>query len=635
MGIHSWNVLCVVVAVLLNSTGSFAQQNVCGQPPLSNKIVGGADASPGSWPWQVSFQSGGSHFCGGSLINADWVLSAAHCFPSSSTSGITINLGMESLDLTNSNQQQRSASIIIINQNYNDNTKDNDIALVQLSSSVTFNNYIQPVCLAASNSSFSAGTVVWVTGWGTIASGVSLPSPQTLQEVQVPIVSNSNCAKAYSPITDNMLCAGLAQGGKDSCQGDSGGPLVVKSNGVWVQAGIVSFGNGCALPKFPGVYTRVSQYQDWIKSNIGSNDIGFVTSNSSCGSPFCLILFFSFIFFLCNFYLCPILVSHDSDVCAKFQELSSMHQRTQEVMDIYLSKVVCVVFTLLINTPGSLSQLFVCGQAPMNNKIVGGADASPGSWPWQVSFQSDGSHFCGGSLISADWVLSAAHCFPSSSTSGITINLGMESLDLTNSNQQQRSASIIIINQNYDDNTKDNDIALVQLSSSVTFNNYIQPVCLAASKSSFPDGTEVWVTGWGTIASGVSLPSPQTLQEVQMPIVSNSDCATAYSPITDNMLCAGLAQGGKDSCQGDSGGPLVVQENGVWVQAGIVSFGYGCALPNFPGVYTRVSQYQDWINSWIGSNNIGFVTSNSSCGSSNLFSLILFFSFISLLCNRY
>ncbi|XP_047657096.1 CUB and peptidase domain-containing protein 2-like [Tachysurus fulvidraco] len=641
MGIHLWKVLCVVFAVVLNSTDSFAQQDVCGRPPLNNKIVGGADASPGSWPWQVSIQSGGSHFCGGSLINANWVLSAAHCFQSSSTSGITIKLGMESLELTNSNQQQRSASSIIINQNYDSTTKDNDIALVQLSSSVTFNNYIQPVCLAASSSSFPAGTEVWVTGWGTIASEVSLPSPQTLQEVQVPIVSNSDCATKYSSITDNMLCAGLAQGGKDSCQGDSGGPLVVKRNGVWVQAGIVSFGHGCALPNIPGVYTRVSQYQDWINSNIGSNNIGFVTSNSTCGSPnlFCLILFFFFIFFLCNFYSFHYLGARTDKNLAEYNSATLVLQllaRTQEVMDIYLSKVLCVVFTLLINAPGSFSQLDVCGQAPLNNKIVGGADASPGSWPWQVSFQSGGSHFCGGSLINANWVLSAAHCFQSSSTSGITINLGMESLDLANSNQQQRSASIVIINQNYDDNTKDNDIALVQLSSSVTFNNYIQPVCLAASSSSFPAGTEVWVTGWGTIASGVSLPSPQTLQEVQLPIVSNSDCATSYGngSITGNMMCAGLAQGGKDSCQGDSGGPLVVQENGVWVQAGIVSFGYGCALPNIPGVYTRVSQYQDWISSWIGNSNLGFVTSNSTCGSPNLFCLILFFS-IFLLCNLY
>ncbi|XP_053095328.1 serine protease 33-like isoform X1 [Pangasianodon hypophthalmus] len=297
MEINLWKVVCVVCALLLNATGSHAQLPVCGRPPLNTKIVGGEDAAPGSWPWQVSIQSGGSHFCGGSLINENWVLSAAHCFPSIGAASIRILLGMGNLEGTNPNMQETSASKIIIHQDYNsDNSNDNDIALVQLSSSVMFNDYVMPVCLAASNSSFPVGTNVWVTGYGKIGYNVNLPSPKTLQEVQVPIVSNSDCAKVYRPgsITDNMMCAGLAEGGKDSCQGDSGGPLVVNINGTWVQAGIVSFGSGCALPKIPGVYTRVSQYQDWINSKISNNQPGFVTSKSNRDSPSLFYLFLSF-----------------------------------------------------------------------------------------------------------------------------------------------------------------------------------------------------------------------------------------------------------------------------------------------------------------------------------------------------
>ncbi|KAG7334874.1 hypothetical protein KOW79_001470 [Hemibagrus wyckioides] len=303
MGFNLWNIVCVVSAVLLNSTSSLAQTDVCGKPPLNNKIVGGQDASPGSWPWQVSIQKDGFHFCGGSLINQNWVLSAAHCFQSYTAPQITIYLGMGSLEGTNPNKQQRSVSTIINHQGYDDKTKNNDIALVQLSSAVTVNDYVMPVCLAESSSVFPGGTNAWVTGFGYVGVGVALPFPQTLQEVQVPIISNSVCAQSYTYLTDNMMCAGLAQGGKDSCQGDSGGPLVVKNNGVWIQAGIVSFGKGCALPNFPGVYTRVSQYQDWINSRISSNNPGFVTANSTCCSPnlFCLILFFSIIYSLCNF----------------------------------------------------------------------------------------------------------------------------------------------------------------------------------------------------------------------------------------------------------------------------------------------------------------------------------------------
>uniref|UniRef100_A0A8C9R459 Zgc:100868 n=1 Tax=Scleropages formosus TaxID=113540 RepID=A0A8C9R459_SCLFO len=242
---------------------------LCGQAPLNTKIVGGQNAAPGSWPWQVSMRYQGSHVCGGSLINNQWILSAAHCFA-------LIRYELQDQG-TNPNSVSVSVSSITVNPNYNGNTNDNDLALVQLSSTVSFSDYIQPICLAASGSTFYNGTETWVTGWGNIQSG-------DLQlEVQVPVVGNGKCNCLYGPgsITDNMLCAGLLAGGKDSCQGDSGGPLVVKQGSVWVQAGIVSFGNGCAEPNYPGVYTRVSQYQSWISSVITSNLPGFVTYFSS------------------------------------------------------------------------------------------------------------------------------------------------------------------------------------------------------------------------------------------------------------------------------------------------------------------------------------------------------------------
>ncbi|XP_034165942.2 serine protease 27-like [Pangasianodon hypophthalmus] len=290
MEIYLWKIVCVVCALLLNATGSLSQLDVCGRPPLNTKIVGGGDAALGAWPWQVSIQSGGFHFCGGSLIDENWVLSAAHCFQRT-LPDVTVNLGMVNLEGSNPNKQQRSVRTTINHPSYNDINNDNDIALLQLAAPVNFTNYIMPVCLAATNSDFPPGTNVWVTGWGAIS--FSGPYPETLQEVQVPIVNNSACANSYGHniITDNMICAGLTEGGKDSCQGDSGGPLVVKVNTTWVQAGIVSSGHECALPRFPGVYTRVSQYQDWI------NTTKHLGSNGNCGFP-SLFLSFSIIPFL-------------------------------------------------------------------------------------------------------------------------------------------------------------------------------------------------------------------------------------------------------------------------------------------------------------------------------------------------
>uniref|UniRef100_A0A3P9MLX0 Peptidase S1 domain-containing protein n=1 Tax=Oryzias latipes TaxID=8090 RepID=A0A3P9MLX0_ORYLA len=229
---------------------------VCGKPPLNTKvgsrIVGGQAAAAGAWPWQVRLDINGA-LCGGSLINSQWILSAAHCFKT----GI----------YNSPNSVSRTVSRIIVHPNYNSPPKDNDVALLKLTSPVTFNNYISPVCLAAQGSNFPGGTTAWVTGFGTLSSGGSTSS--TLQEVSVPIVSNTQCRDSYSSLTSNMMCAGLTEGGKDSCQGDSGGPLVSKNNDTrWVQAGVVSFGYECAQPNFPGVYTRVSEYQSWISSQV-------------------------------------------------------------------------------------------------------------------------------------------------------------------------------------------------------------------------------------------------------------------------------------------------------------------------------------------------------------------------------
>ncbi|XP_005747791.1 mast cell tryptase-like [Pundamilia nyererei] len=283
-------------------------------------------------------------------------------------------------------------------------------------------------------------------------------------------------------------------------------------------------------------------------------------------------------------------------------------------------KVMCLAAGLMLLTQESESQLDVCGKASLNTRIVGGQVAPVGSWPWQVSLQTSGSHFCGGSLINSQWVLTAAHCFPTITASGLTVNLGLQSLQGSNPNAASRTVTQIIRHPNYNSGTNDNDVCLLRLSSPVTFNNYISPVCLAASNSIFYSGVNSWVTGWGNIGSGVSLPSPQNLMEVQVPVVGNRQCNCDYGvgTITDNMICAGLSAGGKDSCQGDSGGPLVSKQNGRWIQAGIVSFRKGRARPNFPGVYTSVSQYQAWINSHISSNRPGFLTFTSTGTNSDL-----------------
>ncbi|XP_078147060.1 uncharacterized protein LOC139919094 [Centroberyx gerrardi] len=570
-----WKWACVLALVSLLVGESHSQLDVCGTTPLNNRIVGGEDAPAGSWPWQVSLQIFGGHVCGGSLINREWVLSAAHCFFSSDTGGWNIVLGRQNQEGKNPNEESRTVAEIVLHPFYDSDTSDNDIALLRLSSPVKFTDYIRPVCLAASGSVFNNGTDSWVTGWGRIQEGVPLPSPQALQEVEVPVLGNRqcNCLNGVGTITDNMICAGVLAGGKDSCQGDSGGPMVNQQDSVWVQSGVVSFGFGCARPNLPGVYSRVSRYQSWINSHISTDKPGFVQFTSSGLDAD-------------SSYTCPGLPG-----------------------PVTAGPVITTATTV---TRSLLS--VVCGTTPLNNRIVGGEDAPAGSWPWQVSLQSFGGHVCGGSLINREWVMSAAHCFFSSSTSGWQVSLGRQNLQGKNPNEVSRTVAEIILHPSYDSDASDNDIALLRLSSPVKFTDYIRPVCLAASGSVFNNGTDSWVTGWGRIQEGVPLPFPETLQEVEVPVLGNRqcNCLNGVGTITDNMICAGVLAGGKDSCQGDSGGPMVNQQDSVWVQSGVVSFGFGCARPNLPGVYSRVSRYQSWINSHISTDKPGFVQFTSS-----------------------
>ncbi|XP_073717685.1 chymotrypsin-like protease CTRL-1 [Misgurnus anguillicaudatus] len=291
-------VLGVAVAVLLRLKGSFCQLDVCGQAPLNTKMTSRATATSGSWPWQVNIYqiSTGTHQCSGSLINKDWILTATQCLLNTYTytdidiSDFIINLGHENHQGPNPHEINRTVIQIIRHPNFDLSTLDNNIALLQLSSSVTFTDYIRPVCLAAAGSVFDEGLSSWVTGWGG-AYGGSYADTDDLLETEVPVVSNPNCSTIwnYLTITDNMLCAGILNyTGNSRCAGDSGGPLVIKQGSQWIQSGITSFTNGYVCNPAstrPIVFTRVSQYQEWINTQIASDQPGFVEFPQSTPDP--------------------------------------------------------------------------------------------------------------------------------------------------------------------------------------------------------------------------------------------------------------------------------------------------------------------------------------------------------------
>ncbi|XP_006216822.2 enteropeptidase [Vicugna pacos] len=235
-------------------------------------------------------------------------------------------------------------------------------------------------------------------------------------------------------------------------------------------------------------------------------------------------------------------------------------------------------------------------------KIIGGDDAREGAWPWVVALYYDNKLLCGASLVSRDWLVSAAHCVYGRNLEPTKwkaiLGLHMTS-NLTSPQIVTRQIDQIVINPHYNRRRKDSDIAMMHLEFKVNYTDYIQPICLPEENQVFPPGRICSIAGWGTVA--YQGPPADVLQEADVPLLSNEKCQQQMPEynITANMVCAGYEEGGVDSCQGDSGGPLMCEENNRWFLAGVTSFGYQCALPNRPGVYVRVPRFTEWIQSFL------------------------------------
>ncbi|XP_039911857.1 enteropeptidase isoform X2 [Hirundo rustica] len=247
-----------------------------------------------------------------------------------------------------------------------------------------------------------------------------------------------------------------------------------------------------------------------------------------------------------------------------------------------------------------------CGKhlVTQNNgtRIVGGSDARRGAWPWIVSLQFNFQPVCGASLVSDEWLVTAAHCVYGRqlkpSRWRAVLGLYLQS-DLAQPPTVVHNIDRIIINPHYMKQTKDSDIALMHLQHKVQYTDYIQPICLPEKNQQFLPGINCSIAGWGNIKN--EGPTSNILQEAEVPLLSNEKCQQ-WMPkynITENMLCAGYDMGGVDSCQGDSGGPLTFEDGDKWFLVGVVSFGEECALPQRPGVYVRVTMFVDWIKNII------------------------------------
>uniref|UniRef100_A0A1I8PKQ9 Peptidase S1 domain-containing protein n=1 Tax=Stomoxys calcitrans TaxID=35570 RepID=A0A1I8PKQ9_STOCA len=223
------------------------------------RIVNGKDTTIEKHPYQVSLQTySGSHFCGGSIISEDIIVTAAHCMQSYTASQIRVRLG--------STEYNKGGELVAVksfryHEGYNSKTKVNDIAVIKLATPVKESSRIRYIAMATRTP--PTGTHAVVTGWGTKCFLTCVSLPKTLQEVEVDIVDEKACAsseyKYGSQIKETMVCAYAVD--KDACQGDSGGPLVAEGKLV----GVVSWGNGCAKSGYPGVYADVPSLHLWVE----------------------------------------------------------------------------------------------------------------------------------------------------------------------------------------------------------------------------------------------------------------------------------------------------------------------------------------------------------------------------------
>ncbi|XP_072233408.1 ovochymase-1 isoform X2 [Leuresthes tenuis] len=527
---------------------------------IETRIIGGQEAWAHSWPWQVSLQFSSISACGGAIINPLWVVSAAHCFKRYKKKSLwKVLAGKHDLDkLKEPEEQLVGVSRIISHHRYNTHTKESDLALVKLEQPLVFNEFVRPIGIWMS--SLPELMRCTITGWGSTQENG--PRVHRLQEVNVSILAFDVCNEYYKGrVRQSMFCAGKDGGGADACQGDSGGPLSCFTGSTHKLAGLVSWGVGCGRAKKPGVYTRIQQHVQWISDIMNDGDKlheDDITEQGTFLPSRCLKQSYT-----CSPPDPPLwIASMTEGRCGKLQHSSCDQTPRQAWLSV---------------SPD--------GTAFLENVT----ESCAFFWPWMVSLQSNGQHYCSGVLINSRWVLTAKHC--SVSPKEDVVVLGVHDLKFM-------SVQTILVDEVYTP-VRDSsfppksDLMLVRLSVFARFGPSVSPICVPEEDEELDNSWSCFTAGWGKTVAMKNI-NPDRLHQAALTLVNQTGCVQKWGGlVTDSHICSHPA--GSTSCMGDSGAPLFCRKHDTYFLFGVVTWGGWRCDAQKPAIFTTVSDYQSWI----------------------------------------